>query len=133
MLAQNKKIQGASILKKRRGYLIYVKKLKEIAEGDFFLEFDIKNQSFPLNLCTQILSPPQLCALKFCPPLNSVYSNFVPPSTLCTQILSPPLNSVHSNFVPPSTLCIQILSPLNSVHSNLCPPPKNTSPPPTHK
>ena len=73
-------IQGVSIVKKkRRGYLIYVKKLKEIAEGDFFLEFDIKNQSVPLNLCTQILSPPQLCALKFCPP-----------STLCTQILSPP-------------------------------------------
>ena len=43
--------------KKRRGYLIYVKKLKEIAEGDFFLEFDIKNQSFPLNLCAQICPP----------------------------------------------------------------------------
>ena len=33
-------------------------------------------------------------ALKFCPPLNSVYSNFVPPQ-LCALKFCPPLNSVY--------------------------------------
>jgi len=42
--------------------------------------------------CTEILPPCDSYAMKFCPPLNFVHSNYVSPYFVCTLKCSTPLN-----------------------------------------
>ena len=80
-------IQGVSIVKKTEGVFNICEEIERNRRRRFFLEFDIKNQSVPLNLCTQILPPPQLCALKFCPPPQLCVLKFGDPGGYPLDIL----------------------------------------------